>query len=146
MAQTFALKNLLDIAASEADSAAARLGELNRQVQLQEQKLKLLLQYRTDYQERLRRAIANGLDSAGLQNFNDFMNRLEQALLQQQAALNEARGRAAQGLQQWQTKARRSKAFDTLSQRAAATLIRNENTREQKAQDDFASRSGFQDA
>ena len=144
MTQSFALKNLLDIATSETDSAAARLGELNRQVLLQEQKLKLLLQYRADYQERLRGAVANGLDSAGLRNFNDFISRLEQALQQQQASLDEARGRAEHGLRQWQAKARRSKAFGTLAQRAAETSLRKENSREQKAQDDFASRSALQ--
>ena len=141
MAQTFALQGLLDIATAEADSAAASLGNLNRQVQLQEQQLTLLLQYRTDYQERLRRVIANGLDSAGLRNFNDFMGHLEQAIRQQRAAVNDARGRAEHGRQHWQAKQRKAKAFDTLAQRAGAALVRVEISREQKLQDDFSSRA-----
>ncbi|MEQ1772160.1 MAG: flagellar export protein FliJ [Burkholderiales bacterium] len=139
MTRSFALQGLLDIATSEADAAAVSLGNLNRQVLLQEQKLALLIQYRTDYQERLRRAIATGLDAVGLRNFNDFIGRLEQAIAQQRTAIGDARGRAERGRLHWQEKQRKSKAFDTLSQRAGAALVRIENSREQKSQDDFAS-------
>ena len=142
MAQPFALQRLLDIATSETETAAANLGGLNRQLQLQEQKLTLLLQYRDDYQARLRRAAANGLNSAGLRNFNDFIARLEQAIQQQRAATDAARGDAEQGRGQWQTKRLKSKAFDTLSLRLSTTSTRIEMGREQKLQDDFASRSG----
>ena len=141
MGRRFALQALLDVATSEADSAAASLGDLNRQLQLQEQQLTLLLQYRADYQQRLRRAVASGLDGAGLRNFNDFMERLEQAIRQQHAAVDAARERAGQGRDHWQTKQRKSKAFDALSQRVTATAMRSEISREQKSQDDFASRA-----
>lgn len=141
MAQPFALQRLLDIAASETEKAAANLGSLNRQLQLQEHKLKLLLQYRDDYQERLRRAAANGLNSAGLRNFNDFIARLEQAIQQQSAAIDAAREHAEHGRGQWQTKRLKAKAFDTLSVRFTTTLTRIESSREQKSQDDFASRT-----
>ena len=140
MTQPFALQRLLDIAASETEKAAANLGSLNRQLQLQEQKLKLLLQYRDDYQERLRRAAANGLDSAGLQNFNHFIARLEQAIEQQRGDTDAARRHAEQSRCQWQTQRLKSKAFDTLSLRFTATATRIETCREQKSQDDFASR------
>jgi flagellar FliJ protein len=141
MTRPFALQGLLDMAISEADSAAANLGNLNRQFQSQEQKLALLLQYRADYQKRLRLAIANGLDSAGLRNFNDFIGRLEQAIAQQRAAVEAARARAEHGRLHWQDKRRRSNAFESLSQRAGAALMRIESSREQKSQDDFASRA-----
>ena len=141
MTRPFALQGLLDIALSEENTAATSLGQMNRQVQLQEQKLALLLQYREDYQQRLRRAIGNGLDGAGLKNFNDFIARLEHAIAQQLAALNDARARAANSGLHWQDKRRRSKAFDTLSQRASAAVMRIENSREQKSQDDFANRA-----
>lgn len=141
MTRTFNLQGLRDIAASEEDAAAAHLGDLNRKLQLHEQKLSLLQQYRSDYQERLRRAIASGLSSAGLRNFNDFIARLEQAIRQQQAAVDEARGLADLGKNFWHDKRRKSQAYDTLSQRAAAAALRIDNSREQKAQDDFASRT-----
>jgi flagellar protein FliJ len=141
MTQAFALQGLRDIAESEADAAAASLGQLNRQVQLHERRLELLSQYRADYQERLRGATANGLDSAGLRNFNEFIARLEQAIGQQAALVEDARARAAQGREHWQARQRRSNAFNTLSLRTTANLLRQEASREQKSQDDFASRA-----
>jgi flagellar protein FliJ len=141
MTRHFALQNLLEVAVSEEESAAANLGERTRALQTQEQTLAMLLQYRADYQERLRRAAADGLDAAGLRNFNEFIGRLEQAIAQQRATLADARGHAEQSRARWQDKRRRSKAYDTLSQRAGAVQLRVDNLREQKQQDDFASRA-----
>ena len=141
MAQEFALHRLLEIAATQADTAAATLGDLNRQLQLHEEKLLLLFNYRDEYQERLRRATKAGLDGAGLRNFHDFLDRLEQAILQQHALVVGARTQAQSGLGDWQVKQRKSKAFGTLSQRFDVVARRGEATREQKVQDDFASRA-----
>ena len=141
MAQEFALNRLLEIASTQADTAAAALGALNRQLQQHEEKLLLLFNYRDEYQERLRRACAAGLDGAGLRNFHDFLERLEQAILQQHALVVGARTHVESGLGDWQVKQRKSKAFDTLSQRFHVATRRGEATREQKVQDDFASRA-----
>jgi flagellar FliJ protein len=141
MAQKFALHRLLEIATTQADSAAASLGELNRQLQQHEEKLMLLFKYRDEYQERLRRAAAAGLDGAGLRNFHDFLNRLEQAILQQNALVVSARTSVQTGLGDWRVKQRKSKAFDTLSQRFHIATQRGETISEQKVQDDFASRA-----
>jgi flagellar FliJ protein len=140
MAQEYALKRLLEIAETTAESAAASLGALNRQLQQHEEKLLLLFKYRDEYQQRLRRAAGGGLDGAGLRNFHDFLERLEQAILQQHALVVDARTRAECGLNDWQQKQRKSKAFGTLSQRFDTAAQRSEANREQKLQDDFASR------
>jgi flagellar protein FliJ len=141
MAQEFALHRLLEIAATQAETAAANLSALNQQLQQHEEKLLLLFKYREDYQERLRRASVAGLDGAGLRNFHDFLDRLEQAILQQHALVVGARTQVESGLGDWQVKQRKSKAFDTLSQRFHVATRRGEATREQKVQDDFASRA-----
>ncbi len=141
MAQLFALQRLLEIAEEQAGKAAASLGGLNRTLQLHEEKLRLLFNYRDEYQEKLRRAVTSGLDSAGLRNFHDFLERLEQAILQQHAQVVNARTLTASGRAEWQLKQRKSKAFETLSQRSAMSARRNEWSREQKLQDDFASRA-----
>ena len=141
MAQEFALHRLLEIAATQAETAAANLGELNRQLRQHEEKLLLLFKYRDDYQERLRRASKAGLDGAGLRNFHDFLDRLEQAILQQHALVVGARTHVESGLGDWRVKQRKSKAFDTLSQRFQVAARHGETTREQKVQDEFASRA-----
>ncbi len=141
MAQKFALKRLLEIAATTAETAAASLGALNRQLQQNEEKLLLLFRYRDEYQQRLRHATGKGLDGAGLRNYHEFLERLEQAILQQHAVVVEARTRVECARNDWQLKQRKSKAFDTLSQRFDTATRRDQATREQKLQDDFASRT-----
>jgi len=141
MPKKFALQRVLEIATIHTESAAASLGALNRQLQLHEERLMLLFQYRADYQERLRRAITGGVDGAALRNFHDFMDKLEQAILQQHAVVVDARTRADSGLHEWHSKRRKSKAFDTLSQRFDSTVRQGEAKLEQKVQDDFAGRA-----
>jgi flagellar protein FliJ len=141
MTQKFALKRLLEIAETTAESAAASLGALNRQLQQHEEKLLLLFKYRDEYQQRLRHAAGSGLDGAGLRNFHEFLERLEQAILQQHALVVDARTRAECGRTDWQLKQRKSKAFGTLEQRFDTARNRDQASREQKLQDDFASRS-----
>ena len=141
MAQKFALNRLLEIAETTAEKAAASLGALNRQLQQHEEKLLLLFKYRDEYQERLRQAAGTGLDGAGLRNFHEFLERLEQAILQQHAQVVDARTRMECGRNDWQLKQRKSKAFGTLSERFDTAIRRDQATREQKLQDDFASRT-----
>jgi flagellar FliJ protein len=142
MAQTFALKRLLEIAETTAESAAASLGALNRQLQQHEEKLMLLFKYRDEYQQRLRHAAGSaGLDGAGLRNYHEFLERLEQAILQQHALVVEARTRVECGRTDWQLKQKKSKAFGTLAQRFDVATQRDHASREQKLQDDFASRT-----
>lgn len=141
MNRGFVLQGLLDIAESEVESAAASLGKLAHQLRQQEQKLALLVQYRSDYQSRLSGAVDSGLDSRDFRNFSEFMKQLEQAIRQQQTVVFDARRRVAAGRQHWQEKQRKSKAYGTLAQRASTAAMRIENGREQKLQDDFASRT-----
>jgi flagellar FliJ protein len=141
MAHKFALKQLLEIAEATTDTAAASLGALNRQLQRQDEKLQVLFKYRDEYQERLRRAGSTGLDGARLRNFHDFLERLEQAILQQHALVIEARQRVECGRTDWQSKQRKSNAFGTLELRFDLATRRHDATREQKLQDDFASRT-----
>ena len=114
---------------------------MTRELQQQEEKLLLLFKYRDEYQQRFRLAARTGLDAAGLRNYHEFLERLENAIMQQHAGVVEARVRVDCGRNDWQLKERKSKAFGTLDQRFDATLRRTEARREQKQQDDFASRS-----
>jgi flagellar FliJ protein len=141
MPPKFALDRLLEIAEHTAESAAASLGALNRQLKQHEEKLLLLFRYRDEYQERLRHAAGAGLDGVGLRNFHNFLERLEQAILQQHALVVDARTRVECGRHDWQLKQRKSKAFGTLSQRFDTATRRDQASREQKLQDDFASRT-----
>ncbi len=141
MPETFALKRLHEIAETSAESAAASLGALNRELQQHEEKLMLLFKYRDEYQQRLRYAANTGLDGTGMRNFHDFLERLEQAIMQQHALVVETRTRVESGRNEWQSRQKKSMAFGTLAQRFETTVRRVEASREQKLQDAFASRT-----
>lgn len=146
MAQKFALQRIQKIADHQTDAAAASLGALNQELHAREGKLMLLFRYRTEYQERLQRAAADGLDGATLRNYQDFLQRLEHAIMQQHALVVEARTRAEHGRLQWQKQRRKSMTYDTLSRRFELRELREEAMREQKQQDELATRSAWQNA
>jgi flagellar FliJ protein len=140
MAQKFALERVQEIADHETDEAAASLGNLNRELHEHEARLMLLFKYRTEYQERLHRAATDGLDGAAMRNYHDFLQRLENAIMQQHALVVEARTRVEHGRIEWQNQRRKSMAFDSLSRRFELRQLRDEATREQKSQDELAQR------
>jgi len=140
MGQKFALGRIQEIADNHTDKAAARLGDLNRELHEQEARLMLLFKYRTEYNERLHRAAADGLDGATMRNYHDFLQRLESAIMQQHAQVVDARTRAEHGRLEWQNSRRKSMTFDTLSKRFALGELREESAREQKSQDELAAR------
>ena len=133
MGQKFALGRIQEITDRQTDKAAARLGDLNRELHEQEARLMLLFQYRSEYNDRLQRAATDGLDGATMRNYHDFLQRLETAIMQQHAQVVEARTRAEHGRIE-------SMTFDTLSKRFELGEMREEAAREQKSQDDLAAR------
>ncbi len=83
MTKPFSLQSLMNLAQHQNESATNKLGQLNRQQQSAQSKLEMLQQYRKDYQARLQASTQNGIDPAGLRNFQEFINKLDQAINQQ---------------------------------------------------------------
>ena len=144
MTQKFALERIQEIADHKTDAAAAKLANLNRELHEQEARLMLLFKYRSEYNERLQRAAAEGLDAAAMRNYHDFLQRLEGAIMQQHAQVVEARTRTEHGRLEWQNSRRKSMTFDTLSRRYELGALREAAVREQKAQDELAQRGSRQ--
>ena len=140
MPNEFPLKTLQEVADMRTDTAIANLGTLMQNLQRQEAKLALLEQYRAEYQERLLQAKQRGLDALALRNFHDFLERLERALAEQQAAVMQAKRGVERGREEWRTHDQRSRAYDTLAQRFDSAAQRRAATAEQKQQDDHAAR------
>jgi len=140
MTTTFSLKKVQEVADIRTDTAAANLGSLMQNLQRQEAKLALLVQYQEEYQERLRRAKQRGLDGLALRNFHDFLDRLEHALTEQRTSVAQAKRSVERGRDEWRTLDQRSRAYDMLSERSDTTARRRAATAEQKQQDAHAAR------
>ncbi|WP_300451288.1 flagellar export protein FliJ [Accumulibacter sp.] len=140
MTRPFSLQTVLELMQSRADEATQRLARLLAAERDARNKLALLRQYRDEYALRFRQAAQQGLGQPEWRNYQEFMNRLDQAVDQQSEAVRQQESRTAAGQAAWQQQRSRLQAFDALSQRHRASEARSELRQEQKAQDEFASR------
>lgn len=140
MARTFSLQPLLDLMQSRTDEATRKLGQLLAAEQNQRSRLQMLEQYREEYAQRMSEAVRNGLTPAALLNFQSFILRIDEAIVQQRIVVVNSEKNTRQGQQQWQEQNKQLKAIGTLSQRHELSERHRENRADQKLQDEFAAR------
>jgi flagellar FliJ protein len=140
MAKTSALDTLIELATTQTDEAAKRLGVAVRNCQDTEQKLGLLMQYRDDYEARLRTGMANGMTAMGYRNFQLFLEKLDTAIAGQQQIVDTAKRRIVEERSAWQSSERKRMSYGTLAARKEAVELRKENKRDQKLMDEYANR------
>jgi flagellar FliJ protein len=140
MTARFHLQPLLDVAHTRTDEAARKLGELVAAERDVEQKLKLLEEYRQEYNERFVQAARDGLTPDAWRNYSAFINKLDDAIGAQRKVVEQSRAKTAEGQQAWLAQRTKLKAFDTLSQRHQQVVNRQEARQEQKQSDEHAAR------
>ncbi|MBI4754673.1 MAG: flagellar export protein FliJ [Betaproteobacteria bacterium] len=147
MSRPFPLQTLLEVSRSRLDEATRELGRLLAAETSDEQKLALLTGYRDEYLGRFREAVAVGMAPEQWRNFRAFLERLDQAVAQQQQNVDMARERRHAGQRQVVDQRTRAKAFDLLEQRHHLRQSRIEAKREQRISDDHGAkrRMGDQD-
>ncbi len=138
MTKPFPLQTLLDLAQEGSNAAAVQLGVVNGHDRDMQQRLQLLLEYRSEYTARLARVAQTGMHSVGWRNFREFIDKIDAAIEQQRELVAAARREVETGRVHWHTQQRRLKSFDTLSQRHRSAERKSEARQEQKEQDDFA--------
>jgi flagellar FliJ protein len=140
MATNSALETLIDLATTETDEAAKRLGQAIRACEDTEQKLELLLQYREDYQARFQSGLQSGISATGYRNFQLFLGKLDDAIAGQQRIVHDAKRRMDSERSAWQASERKRMSYDTLVARARTEEQRRQGKREQKLMDEYATR------
>lgn len=135
------LATLIELATTATDQAAQRLGQSIARASDAEKKLALLVQYRDEYGQRLNQTLAAGLSAAGYQNFRNFIETLDQAIISQQQVLEQARDTVAFHRAAWQDSERKRLSFGTLAARAEMAAGKQESRREQKRTDEHAARA-----
>lgn len=140
MAKPFNLQPLLELMQTRTDEASRRLGQLIAAEQSAKSRLELLEQYREDYAQKLREAIATGVTQLILRNYQDFLARIDEAIDQQRQAVLHSQQNTAAGQAHWREQNQRLKAIDTLSQRHDARERYREGRLDQKQQDEFSAR------
>jgi len=140
MTKPFSLQTVLELMQIRADDATQLLARLIASERNAKDKLVMLQQYRNEYATRFRTAAQNGLSPGEWRNYQEFLNRLDEAIDAQNQAVAQQVQRTASGQTHWQQERTKLKAFDTLSERHFASENALELKREQKTQDEFAAR------
>ena len=140
MAINPALETLIELATTETDEAAKRLGLAVRACEDTEQKLAMLLQYREEYEARFKASLLSGVTAAGYRNFQLFLDKLDTAIAGQQRIVDDAKRRIVDERSQWQSCERKRMSYDTLATRMQKVEERKANKRDQKLMDEFATR------
>ncbi|HJU71299.1 MAG TPA: flagellar export protein FliJ [Paucimonas sp.] len=143
MAHPSSLDTLIELATTETDAAAKKLGSAIRAHEETEKRLALLLQYRDDYAIRFQSSLAVGLTAAGYRNFQLFLDKLDTAIAGQQNIVNEAQKRIDAERSAWQASERKRMSYDTLAVRARQAELRLEVKRDQKQTDELAARLSY---
>ena len=140
MVKPFSLQTVLELMQARADNATQALARLIANERDAKNKLDMLQQYRDEYAARFTQAAQNGITRSEWNNYQEFLNRLDEAInAQRQTVAQQIRNTTA-GQNAWQKQQTKLKAFDTLSDRHFASENAKELKREQKLQDELASR------
>lgn len=140
MARPFSLQPLLEIMQNRADEATQQLGKLIAAEQNQRSRLQMLEQYRQEYAQRLIDSTTQGLPPLLLRNYQDFLARIDEAINQQQLAVQNSEKDTLAGQSHWQAQNKQLKAIDTLSARHQHAELHREEKAAQKIQDEFCTR------
>jgi flagellar protein FliJ len=139
MTKRSALDTLLELAQTRTDDAARRLGALNTQGVDMETKLALLTEYWNEYSARFQISMQQGITAADWRNYQEFLNKLDAAIVQQREVLATTRQRVEAGQVAWQSAKRTLKSYDTLALRQAGAEMLRMARHEQKETDERAS-------
>ncbi|MFA3760669.1 flagellar export protein FliJ [Yersinia sp. 2544 StPb PI] len=135
------LITLRDLAQKAVEQASTQLGQVRLSYQNAEQQLTMLLTYQDEYRVRLNDTLSNGMASSSWQNYQQFIQTLEQAIDQHRNQLAQWNVKVEQAVKHWQEKQQRLNAFETLNERAETTLRLQESRLDQKLMDEFAQRA-----
>ena len=140
MVKPFSLQTLLDLSQLRMDEAGRRLGQLLASEEEAGARVLLLQEYRAEYQQRFVAQARDGIGREAMNNYQSFLGRLDEAIVQAQALVEQSKQRTAAGQREWLGQRVQVKAYDALSARHFDREQRAANRQEQKLQDEHAAR------
>ena len=136
-----ALAMLFDLAKEESELAMKKLATANKVLKEAQEKCTMLQGYKNDYIAHLNVLLAQGLTTQSHLNYQNFLQKLEQAISgQNEVALNASYERD-KTLGVLQIAQRKKLSFEVLIDRANKQAINIANKRDQKLMDEFAMRA-----
>ncbi len=126
------------VAQNREQSAVQKLGRSQQNLDAQRARLEELRAYRDQYARDFEFSGGTGLDAARIQDYRVFLNRLSEAICQQEALLEQCSSQHELTRQQWIETRTHSQAIDKVVHRYRREEHRQQDRREQKEQDERA--------
>jgi flagellar protein FliJ len=117
---------------------AERVALAEKHLAEMQQKLAALEKYRAEYEAGFAARAGAGFDAVGVRDFQTFLARLGEALLQQKELVNAARRALEAERDQWREAAQRSHVVETLAERWQNEESRAAERRDQQLSDELA--------
>jgi len=140
MTKSQRLKPVREIASSKENEAARQMGEQQRFLTEQKQRLVELNNYRTEYANKMMSAGSTGIGAGQMQEYSRFISRLDEAMAfqRQQIAIAERTLEVRQ--REWRAMHTRSEALNKVVNRYEKAEHHERERREQQESDEHAQR------
>ena len=137
MKKSHRMQILVDLAKRKEDTAAQQLARDKAKVLHDQQKLNELREYAGQYESE-RNLL--GLSAYLTTNYQHFVNRVQQAIVQQEAAVGRSEQQAEMSMSRWLQARSKTKSMDWLKEKNHKAELLIEAKQDQRQSDEFAMR------
>jgi flagellar FliJ protein len=132
------LQPVVKVAESREQQAARALGESQSQLSQAQQRHAELLRYKEEYLQRFHAAGKVGMNAAQMEDYRQFLVKLDQAIEQQRQVVEQAAQVLETKRRHWFEKRTKTQALDKVVSRYQSAEQRQQDRQEQNEQDEHA--------
>lgn len=136
------IKTIVEIKADQEKAALEKLGMTQRKLLTLQGQIDGLKNYRQEYQQRFDQLCSRGTHVSQLLEFRSFIDKLDKAILGQEQILTGIEAELRIKRKQWEDLHNKTQSLQKACDAALATEIKQEIKREQREQDERATRIG----
>lgn len=136
------IKAIVDIKATQEKNALEVLGAVQRKLQTMQAQVDGLRNYRKEYQDRFDQLGAKGVNVAQLLEFRSFIDKLDKAIIGQEQVLASIEAELLAKRKIWEELHHKTQSLQKVCDSALQVEMKQEAKREQREQDERASRIG----
>jgi flagellar FliJ protein len=143
MADLKQLRLLQDLANTRHDDATRELAKARQALAAARQQRMVLANYNGDYQQRFGNDLSGGMQGDMVRNYQNFISSVGRAIAQQDLEIIKRESAQSSAEANWHETRRNLESFRSLSAREHVKLRAVEESRRQKADDEFAQRNAY---
>ena len=134
------LQKISQVAENREQQSGQQLAQSRHQADAQQQQLVQLRQYRDEYKQQFQQLGGQGINARQLADFHSFLNKLNDAIVQQEQAVTNSRQTLENHHHLWLQAHQRVKALNKAVDKRRADEAYAENRKEQRASDEHGLR------